>query len=51
MNVLFGHLAKPGKQVCDDDLRSLLFGDYMSGKDEERVYSEIKDLAELREVM
>lgn len=50
MNALFGHLTKPGKQVAEDDMRSLMFGDYMGGKDEERAYDEIKDQDALREV-
>ncbi|KAL5013225.1 hypothetical protein ScPMuIL_007495 [Solemya velum] len=50
MNVLFGHLVEPGKHVTDDNIRSLLFGDYMSKAKEERLYDEIQDLEELREV-
>ena len=47
---LFGHLTTPGKQVQDDDIRSLMFGDYMAGKDEERLYDEISEMDTLREV-
>ncbi len=50
MNGIFGHLAVPGKQPTDDDLRSLMFGDYMSAKDEERFYNEIEKMDDLREV-
>ena len=49
-NKLFEHLAQPGKQVVDNDIRSLLFGDYMAGKEEEKLYDEIHDLELLREV-
>ena len=49
-NKVFEHLAQVGKQVVDDDIRSLMFGDYMANKDEERLYNEIKDLDLLREV-
>ena len=50
LNTVLGHLAVPGKQVTDNDIRSLMFGDYMASKDEERVYDEIQDLDALREV-
>ncbi len=50
-NNIFSHLATPGKQVTDDDIRSLMFGDYMGSKDEERMYDEIKEMDELREVI
>lgn len=50
-NTLFSHLCTPGEPVTDDDIRSLLFGDYMgAGKDEDRLYDEIKELDALREV-
>ena len=49
MNSSLGHLSKGGKHVVDEDMRSLLFGDYMS-KDEDKYYDEIRDLDELREV-
>lgn len=49
-NKLFEHLAKPGKQPVDDDLRSLQFGDYLASKEEEKLYDEIKDIDLLREV-
>ena len=50
MNAVFGHLAQPGKQVTDDDIRSLMFGDYMASKEEDKMYNEIKDLDALRVV-
>ena len=50
LNGVLGHLAVPGKQITDNDIRSLMFGDYMTSKDEERMYDEIKDLNSLREV-
>ena len=50
MNTMLGHLAVPGQSVTDDDIRSLMFGDYMGGRDDDKVYDEIKDLDQLREV-
>ncbi|CAH1783204.1 unnamed protein product, partial [Owenia fusiformis] len=50
-NNLFAHLRKGDDMVCDDDIRSLMFGDYMSNKDEEKNYDEITDLDALREVI
>ena len=51
-HVIFGRLATPGKQPTDDDMRSLMFGDYMiNSRDAVKTYyDEIKDLNELREV-
>lgn len=48
-NTILGHLAVPGKQVTDDDVRSLMFGDYM-GNDGMRMYNEIQDQDELKKV-
>ena len=50
LNAVMGHLAVPGKMITDNDIRSLMFGDYMTSKDEERMYDEIRDLDTLREV-
>jgi len=47
---IFGHLAVPGKHVTDNDIRSLLFGDYMGMKDENKFYDEITDMEQLQEV-
>ena len=50
MNSSLGHLSKnQSKHLVDDDIRSLIFGDFLSGKEDERVYDEIMDLEELRE--
>lgn len=49
-NAIFAHLATPGKQVSDGDLRSLMFGDYMAGKETERNYDEVKDFNKLQMV-
>jgi len=51
-HVIFGQLATPGKHPTDDDMRSLLFGDYMVSSREaiKTYYDEIKDLTLLREV-
>ena len=48
-NKLFEHLATE-QQVTDDDIRSLMFGDYMTSKEEQRSYDEVQDLDTLREV-
>jgi dynein heavy chain len=51
MTNLFGHLVKEkGDQVTDDNLRSLIFGDYLSKGRDEKLYDEIMDLKELTEV-
>ena len=49
-NKLFEHLATE-QQVTDDNIRSLMFGDYMASKDEQKSYDEVQDLDTLREVM
>lgn len=49
MNALFSHLTTD-QYVDDDDIRSLLFGDYMKGKDEQRLYDEVEDIKSLRTV-
>ena len=47
---LFAHLPlEPGKKITDDDLRSLMFGDYLSA-DEHKVYDEVTDLDQLQTV-
>ncbi|XP_064633532.1 dynein axonemal heavy chain 3-like isoform X2 [Lineus longissimus] len=51
LNAMFAHLMTPGKHVTDDDIRSLMFGDYVVVKDEEKSYDEITDLSFLRETM
>ncbi|KAK2157592.1 hypothetical protein LSH36_188g04054 [Paralvinella palmiformis] len=48
---IFGHLAVPGKHVTDNDIRSLLFGDYMGMKDENKFYDEITDMEQLQEAV
>ena len=51
MNNLFGHITgDPKTDVTDDDIRSLLFGDYLNKGKDERLYDEIQNLDELREV-
>ena len=44
---IFGHLATPGQQPTDDDMRSLMFGDYMTKKEEDRLYDEVQHFEEL----
>ncbi|XP_070559259.1 dynein axonemal heavy chain 3-like isoform X5 [Ptychodera flava] len=39
------------KDVTDEDIRSLFFGDYLQAKDEEKLYDEITDMEELRETI
>ena len=51
MNTVCAHLAQPGKQVTGDDVRSLMFGDYMAtAESDDRHYDEIEDLSEVRQV-
>ena len=50
MQDVFGHLAPPGKKVVDDNLRSLMFGNYMGRRDDVRMYDEITDVDKLKEV-
>jgi len=51
MNMLFSHITgDPKAEVTDDDIRSLMFGDYMSKGKGEKLYDEIEKLDELREV-
>ena len=49
---LLRHLAT-GPKVKDDDIRSLFFGDYLSGSGsgESKVYDEITDYSKLTEAM
>lgn len=43
-------MADPTKGVTDDDIRSLMFGDYLSKGKEEKFYDEILNLNDLKEV-
>ena len=47
---LLRHLAT-GPKVKDDDIRSLFFGDYLSGTGDNKVYDEITDYGKLTEAM
>ena len=47
---LLRHLAT-GPKVKDDDIRSLFFGDYLSGSGESKVYDEVTDYSKLTEAM
>ncbi|XP_067685210.1 dynein axonemal heavy chain 3-like [Haliotis asinina] len=51
MNNLFAHLLEPGKSIRDDTIRSLMFGDYLTKKGEDKLYNEILNLDELRETI
>ena len=50
LNSLFSHIADPGQLIVDEDIRCLIFGDYMKKGGEDKLYDEIQDLDELREV-
>lgn len=51
MNVLFSHIMTDSSiGVTDDDIRSLMFGDYLSKGKEEKFYDEILNLNDLKEV-
>ena len=50
MQDVFGHLAPPGKKVVDDNLRSLMFGNYEGKRDETKLYDEITDIDKLKGV-
>lgn len=51
MNMLFSHITgDPKADVTDDDIRSLMFGDYLNKGKSEKLYDEIQNLDELREV-
>ena len=47
INKLLGHLA-PGRDIVDDDVRKLMFGNYMSGG---KYYDEVVDLKKLRKII
>ncbi|XP_052779096.1 dynein axonemal heavy chain 3-like isoform X2 [Mya arenaria] len=52
MNSLFSHITgDPKADVTDDNIRSLMFGDYMSKGKAEKLYDEIEKLDELRETI
>ncbi|CAH1793738.1 unnamed protein product [Owenia fusiformis] len=44
------HLSMSG-HLKDDDIRSLIFGDYMSPESDKKIYDEVTDLKELTKVM
>lgn len=50
---VFEHLAAPGEPVLEDNMRSLMFGDYMNPDLEEndRVYEEVKSVEEFNSVV
>ena len=51
MNGLFSHITgDPKTDVTDDNIRSLMFGDYLSKGKDERLYDEIQNLEDLRQV-
>jgi len=47
----FSHLGQIGKEVTDNDLRSLFFGDYINPADVNKLYDEITDFDALKDVM
>ena len=46
----FSHLGQIGKEVTDNDLRSLFFGDYINPADVNKLYDEITDFDALKDV-
>ncbi|KAK6993742.1 dynein heavy chain 3 axonemal, partial [Biomphalaria glabrata] len=49
LNTLFSHIVEPGKLIVDEDIRSLIFGDFISkSKGNECLYDEIQNLEELK---
>lgn len=52
-DTLFDHLAKPGKPLEEDDMRSLLFGDYLNpdAENEDRLYEEVKSLEDFNAIV
>lgn len=48
---LLGHLAPEGKTLEDVHIRSLIFGDYMDPKADNKIYDEVSDLHELSDIM
>ncbi|XP_071816044.1 dynein axonemal heavy chain 12-like isoform X3 [Apostichopus japonicus] len=50
---VFEHLAAPGEPVMEDNMRSLMFGDYMNPDLEEndRIYEEVKSVEEFNSVV
>ena len=52
-DTVFEHLAKEGKPVCEDDMRSLMFGDYMNvdAEPEDKIYEEVKSVEEFNKVV
>ncbi|XP_059151038.1 dynein axonemal heavy chain 3-like [Physella acuta] len=52
LNTLFSHIVEPGKLIVDEDIRALIFGDFITkSKGDERQYDEIQNLTELRETV
>ncbi|PVD24893.1 hypothetical protein C0Q70_15383 [Pomacea canaliculata] len=51
LNNLFSHIVDASRLIVDDDIRSLIFGDYLKKKEDEKLYDEIQNLDELREVV
>ncbi|OUM67642.1 hypothetical protein PIROE2DRAFT_4933 [Piromyces sp. E2] len=48
---VFGHLCKNNKTVENDDMRSLMFGDYVAKNSTEKIYDEVTDIAEVTEIL
>lgn len=51
MQKMLGHLVPDGKKVEDVNIRSLIFGDYMDPKADNKIYDEVVDLHQLSEIM
>lgn len=48
---LFGRFAEPGKPLCENDMRKLMYCDFTNPKADNRNYLEVHDLEELRLVV
>ncbi|XP_033102995.1 dynein heavy chain 12, axonemal-like isoform X1 [Anneissia japonica] len=52
-DTVFEHLAKPNCAVVEDDMRSLMFGDYLvaDAEPEDRIYQEVKSVEEFSSIV
>ena len=51
MGSLMQHLSGSGGKLCDDDIRSLFFGDYMTPDSPEKIYDEVQGVESLTKQM
>ncbi|CAK8689424.1 unnamed protein product [Clavelina lepadiformis] len=52
-DTLFEHLAQTAQPLCEDDMRSLLFGDYMNmdAEGEDRLYEEVQSIDDFTNIV